>query len=242
MNDVSNYSLNKLDLGQDNVGFCVIPPDKTVRDSPMGTYMPKLMSEIPMGQKPWTKKVPVSSSMIKNSNMNITFSPVTTCNYFDVPPLRNSNTEQPIPYKGETVSIKFIDNDIKKVYYETKFVDESHRTNDSHRIFVKDKLTKSSPDKEYEFYMDSDDQVIRFFMDNGRNEKSQYTFEMNGKDGSITMKDTKGNSFLLDTVNSRVKLTNASGSSVDLNGSSINLNATNGVFVNGSRIGDDINA
>jgi hypothetical protein len=201
---VSGYSLDKVSLEEKNVAFVVVPNgnkgpnSKEDSDKPVGAYIPKLMSEINMEDKPWIKRKSVSSSMIKNDNVKIKFSPVVQHrNYYNVKPLRNSNVEQPALYKGEHFWVKFLDGDIKKGVYEPKFMDENLRSHDRHRIFIKDKASVNSPNKEYEFLMDSEEQVIRIFMDNGRGEKEQFTIEVNGKAGHIELKGTDGESVKL---------------------------------------------
>jgi hypothetical protein len=249
MNEVSEYSLGKVALEDKNIAFVVVPNDNRTAntrddaDKVVGAYIPKLMSEIDMGNRPWIKKEILSSSMVKNSNIKIQFQPVEHRNYYNVRPLRNSNTEQPSLHKGENFWVKFLDNDIKKGVYEPRFMDETKRTHDRHRIFIKDKASINSPDKEYEVLLDSKEQVIRLFMDNGRGEKDQYTFEINGEKGTVEIKDTKGNMFLLNSVNSQIKLQNASGSEINLQGGRLDLNASDGVFINGvstNSIGGDI--
>jgi hypothetical protein len=244
MNNVAEYSLSKVNLEEKNVAFVVVPNSSKSRnnkedsDKAIGMYIPKLMSEIDMGSSAWTRPRGVSSAMIKNSNIKVHFSPVVEHrNFYNVKPLRISNTEQPALYFGEHCWVKFLDGDIKKAVYEPRYMDETKRPHDRHRIFIKDKMTVDSEDKEYEILMDSEEQVIRLFMDNGRDEISQYTIEINGKKGNITMKDKEGNAFVLDTTSSQVKLQTAGGAEFKLSGGTVNVEAPNGFFINGTQLG-----
>ena len=258
MNGVANYTSAK----DKNIGFVIVSNDnystntKEDSDKAIGTYIPKLMSEINMGTGPWIKQISLSSTMIKNNNFKFTFKPVINSrNYYNVSPLRISNMEQPSLSKGEHFWVKFLDGDLKKPTYEPRFMDENNRTSDRMRLFVKDKNSVSDDSsKEYEILADSKEQVIRLFMSNGRGEKQQYTIEINGQKGEIAIKDDAGQEINLNSngtltmKNSQNAITKIQGKvishstsscSVILNGNSetVNLCAAHGVFANGNPIG-----
>lgn len=184
MNEVSDYELKKVSLDEKNIAFVIVPTNDG-KNGKVGVYLPKLMTEIDMGDKAWVKPKVISSIMIKNDNFKISFDPVVKHrNYYDVEPLRISNIEAPALKEGETVWVNFLDNDLKKGTYESQFVDESKRTTDRHRVFV---VSKESPDAsggEYEFVMDSAKQLIRIAMEGGRGE-GNYSIEIDGKRGII---------------------------------------------------------
>lgn len=111
-------NLNKLQLDSSEVAFVIKKEEDT---SNIGVYIPTLMSEIDMGERVWDKKVTTNSSFLKNSNIKMTFEPITLCNYINIshydPSLYYTDKEL-----GEQVRIKFLDNDLKKcVYYDDSY-------------------------------------------------------------------------------------------------------------------------
>lgn len=219
--------LGSLKLEDKNIAFVIVPSNKQGKsdaEKAVGAYIPKVMSEIDMGDKPWTKKKQVRSNMIQNNNLKIEFQPtIVTRNFYNVIPLRTSNTDQPSLNKGENFWVNFLDGDLKKGRYESKMMDESKRTTDRHRVFIKSKASVDGPDKEYDFVMDSEQQIIALHMDGGRGEVDEYTVEINGKSGTISLKDTKGNKLYLNTKASEVGLVNSSGSKMNVVGGTANI-------------------
>lgn len=189
-------SLKKMSFSKSDVAFVMKENINSI-----SVYIPTLMSEIDMGNTIWNKNETISTSMIKNSNIQINFDKsIKIKNYLDIEPKNISNIAPPKVNIGEKINIKFLDNDIKKCVYTHEDVDEEVRTSDRYHISIKDKEKVSDSDSTYDFIMDSDTQIIQIKMGQGRGEKEELMIELSGN-GYINLKgDTKisGNLFIND--------------------------------------------
>lgn len=109
----NDNSLQKVQLNSSEVAFAI----KKFEDSPvLGLYIPTLMSEIEMQDRPYEKNVILNDAMIKNKDKGFSFNNIKLANYYKVGPYDPAIYYTEIEL-GEQVRIKFLDNDIKKCYY-----------------------------------------------------------------------------------------------------------------------------
>lgn len=109
-----------------------------------------------------------------------------------------------------------MNGDPKKVKYSTETTNEKMRTHDRQRIFIKDKTSIDSDEKEYECLLDSKLQIIRLFMNDGRGEVTKYQIEINGKEGFIQIKDYEGQEIKLITKEEKIISKNKTGTYAEI--------------------------
>ncbi len=193
-------------------------------------YVPELMKDIEMGTSPEDRSVTIDTTMIIQENSNVSFSSkVTEQTYIKAPPQRNSGVEQPYLELGETTMLYFMDGDIKKVKYTPNITNEEMRKHDKYRIFIKDKTSIDSDDKEWEFLLDSLNGKARIFTNNGRGEVSRYEIEIDATNGFITLKDYEGNVIRLDTKKEHIYLQNKTGTLAEIKGSNATIKASGNI-------------
>jgi hypothetical protein len=202
------------------------PNSKTDQTKSVGVYIEKLMSRIEMGTEAKEEKKKLNTRMIKNANIPVnTSSEITLANYFKVPPARKSNVSESPHYLGETCRVEFVDGNVTIPRYKSEMMDENCRTADRYRVFVMDRNTVKDLLKEYEFVMDTKEGIIRLATSDGRNEVDRYTIEIDTKNGAISVKDTRGQKFYLNTNRSQIYMKNAKGTIVECVGDVVNVRA-----------------
>ena len=202
-------------------------------DGSVDIYVPELMAAIDMESEIYTKNNNLNSNIVKNDNFDIRFDDnIETCNYYTVNLKRVSNMDAPCLAAGESGFVTLLDDDIKSGSFEYYSVDESVRTYDKVRIFCKDSKQPKDGNDDYEIKMDSEEKIIKIFMNNGRDEISKYTIQIDGSQGNIIIKDEEGNEIELRSEG-RISLKEKSGGSIvlqnntiDLNSSTVNVNAS----------------
>lgn len=118
-----NYNDYKFDTNMlgyvllENKELRIIEKDKNI--SGVGTYIPKIMTEINMKNNPYIEKKSLSSAMIKNKNTQVKFpKQVEVCNYIIVQQPKFITTEEQKCIKKNTcISIQTENGDIHKIYY-----------------------------------------------------------------------------------------------------------------------------
>ena len=211
-------------------GITKLGPDSM---SQIGLYLPAMMPLIDPSN-PEVTEVDIDTSFIINKDKS--FEPNATIkirNYLTATPLRDTNTHESPRQKGESVEIRFIDNNPNNIRYTNRHVNENSRTYDYYKIFVIDRLSTQEPLKEYQFVMDSKEQYIGLQTNDGRNEIDIYTLVLDGKNGNITLKDTKGQIIQLDTLNQSITLQNQSGTTVQVQSTNVTVKAEGVINLDG---------
>lgn len=160
--------LEEITIKEREIGYCLVPSKhinetniENTEEYEIGVYIPKLMSEVTMGNKPETKEEHnILSDMIINKNFPIRFSnKIKLSNFIRVKPYTVSNISTPIISPGEKMYIVFTNNDITKPYYTTEMTDENSRERDLQVITCN--TMKDDVKKTYKITMNGLDNFIR---------------------------------------------------------------------------------
>ena len=199
-------------------------------DKETKVYLAGIFGETKVDNKPIEKDENVNlNNVILDDTVTTISKQIKRRNYIKIRPEKLSNVDPHRPASGESVLIKFRDGDLKNPVSKPTGTDEKKRTSDRYRVFVADKNAPDDANKEYEILLDSNAGVIRIQTNNGRNEIDVYTIELNGKDGGISMRDTKENEFYINTRKEKTGMRNSQGTKIELDGVNINC-ICKGVF------------
>ena len=180
--------MDKINLKSVDIAFVL---DKNRESDIVSTFIPLLMSEIPMRKKIWNQPQQINSNFVVNENFNVHFDrELELCNYIDVNYHRVSNVSAPDFAVGEEIKIWIQDGDLKRILYKNELNVDDNRTHDKYEVKIKDKRNRNDIDKHYQFIMDSKDQIIRLKMEQGRGESHEMLFEMNGN-GELIIKSIR---------------------------------------------------
>lgn len=212
MSDRLTYDISQLGLDTETTGFCMIP------GRTMGCYVPNLMTDVPMGDNPRTWKESLSSRMIKNSKLPFKLdTKIEFENYILIEPNSVSNIDPPNYNKGENFLVTFLDNDIKKGLYSIELNDDSLRRDDKYRIYTKD------GDDEYHVSVDSQNGVIEIKSTAGNHGSTEHRIQLDQKNDSIKINDSKGNGITLDSRSGNIKLLTTSGAGIIIGNGTVQI-------------------
>ena len=101
------------------------------KDTTIKAYVPKLMSQIEMGNTLYNKKVKVKNSLT-NANFDLEFTDVTEKNYIYLSPIYTTGLESRT-YFGERINVSFVDNNLTKGRFE-EYKSDNEETNSNRNI------------------------------------------------------------------------------------------------------------
>jgi hypothetical protein len=160
-------NFDKLNIENEEVGFCLVPRKQinttsisNNSETEICVYVPKLMSEIEMEDKPYIRQINnISSSMVLNDDIPLIFpQTVKICNFIRCEPLNVSNISTAYLAPAERCNISFKDCDIKKPFYTDTYTQTEKRETDAHQITVPGEET------DYIFSMDTINQKVELIV------------------------------------------------------------------------------
>ena len=125
--------------------------------------------------------------------------------------------------RGEKVQIyQYADTD--KYYWSELDTSDNIRRKET-AVFAfsneKNENTPNSPDNNYRMMVSAHKGLVEFTTPNNDGEKYKYKIQINAKEGKIVISDDSDQSFVLDSPANKIRLQNAQGTAIEINGANI---------------------
>jgi hypothetical protein len=160
----NSYStdMTEFSTSDSTIGF-VLDGNSVTSNNFIKAYVPKFMTNIDMGNNIWTKKISLDNKLVKNENINITFSKnIIEKNYVYLQPYDIIAKETNIVSKGDHIEVEYLDGDLRKGRFTPNEVDgtDNQYNNSRLRWYVDNSSTDKSNTKTSSTryaYVDSED-------------------------------------------------------------------------------------
>jgi len=215
-NDINgiNYTSAK------TLGFVTIT-EEDLSPGKLGIYIPTHLTKIGGGNSEVNAEMR-DSIFANDSSCPITVNKsVKQRNYMEVEYIGGSNMTLPKIAKGEPLYIYFIDGDIKRPRFTLEKTDQTLRKTEKLKYFINAKSSVDDPDsEEYEYgiIMDSDDMYMKLYTAANNGEVCVWNILADGKNGTISLGDDKGNAVTIDSNNDSITQETAQGGKLSLVG------------------------
>lgn len=217
---------------KDNSVGIVVKTAEEIGENVYGIFIGRMMQGVYTQSGPLEEVVNIESNKCLNSvNRNIGQTSATSSNFIHLNMYAPYNLSMPRLILGERVLVGVIDQDIKSLYIKPFNRDKiKYRPSDILEMYVPASGNYDGEDlsdiNKYYVRCDSVNKVIRIHMSNANGEVSQYDLVLDGTNGSASLTDGI-RSFVINTANDEILMTNEAGSSITLRESAIDIVCAN---------------
>jgi len=196
INETTLETALSFDKVTDTIGIVLGDRDET-KSNNLRLFLPRLMMGIELESSSGATvemDASIDINLVNSENKDIGSNSITLCNYIEVPPLMIPGVSLPRFVRSEVVRVNFADGDIKSpTYFPFSMGNERlKRQVDILRYYVPAKENYDDPlmnNNSYYLELNSRDYFARLFTSDKNGEKSIFNFNLNTKDGIITIKD-----------------------------------------------------
>jgi hypothetical protein len=193
-NSTTLETVSSFDVAEESAGIVVKTRDETNKNS-LGVYIPRLMAGINIKDGKYAEmSQSLSTDRLKNTkNKSIYGSTVNVQNYIEIPMFLLPNMTMPYFVKGERVTVRFVDKDIKNpILMPFSYQDTRMRMTDDVSLVVASKpedKEKVDETNSYFLRINSRDQYVKLQTNMANEENNEFVLLIDTKNGIVSFRD-----------------------------------------------------